>query len=160
MSCWGVTSGDYSDYRVHLIFTDEDAANAYAAALNDCDAGLWAGEFIVEQFRLDPVLPDYDAWWEIIEEVPRADYNARFDVTPHRDGTLKINRYTPTPPTPPTHPKRPDVTIRRSHYRDTLTVTVIGYDRDAVIHAYNDRSTKLLVELEQGAVSLMDFPLR
>jgi hypothetical protein len=159
VKCWGVTSGDYSDYRVNMIFTDKDAANAYAAALNDCYAAHYGGECEVEEFPLNPTLPDYDAWWKIETEVPRPSYIAHHDVTAYRDGTLQLDDLT-LPSTPPTHPRRPDVTITRNHYLDTLTIFVIGYDKEAVIHAYNDRSTKLLVELEQGVVSPMDFPLR
>lgn len=42
---WAVSSGDYSDYRVHAIFTTKEKADLYAEALPNGD---------VEDFELDP----------------------------------------------------------------------------------------------------------
>lgn len=148
--CWIIESGEYSYYGVGDVFTSEEAAYAYVEALNDC-GGSGYSDYRVAERDLDPVLPEYTAWWAMSEWVP----NGMGESGPLRHGTLvDPDRH------PPSHPTRPDVRLYKigGQMQPTMELVVVGYDKEGVIHAFNDRRAKLIVELEQGVVNPEDFP--
>ena len=51
--CYAISKGEYSDYRVCAIFTTREKAEA---AL-----GAYGVDAEIEEFRLDPVMPDFSA---------------------------------------------------------------------------------------------------
>jgi hypothetical protein len=51
---WAVSQGEYSDYSVHAIFTDEKAACKYCEYLNKNKMYYCGCSFFVEDFPLNP----------------------------------------------------------------------------------------------------------
>lgn len=69
---WGVSTGSYSDYGVHCIFTTEEAANAYAEQMNRTGGGELGRDgdvvpvgtgWFVEEFALNTPTPPAPKVW-------------------------------------------------------------------------------------------------
>jgi hypothetical protein len=58
-SCWAVSCGSYSDYRIEAIFAAEPLARGFAERMNATKADPYAGEYEVEEFPFYSDSPEF-----------------------------------------------------------------------------------------------------
>lgn len=131
MSAWAVSSGDYSDYRVHMVCDSQERAERIAAFINDQNeySEARAEEFPLVDF--DPqVVKIYSCYrsFNIETGVPNADY--------HEASRSEIDVLEDPPPRP--------VRWEWSHLVGRAYLRVWGTDQERVHRAFSDRKAELM----------------
>ena len=128
-----VTSGDYSDYSVHAVFTDLAAAIAAAEEQNKSDEFKWY-KYRVEVVPLNHMRAVSSGWYEVYMPLNGGD-----------EGCY-------TSPEVPLPGERGPV-IRHHHWGDELVMIIEARDCEHAMKIAGERKTRLMVTGEIGQIS-------
>lgn len=134
---WGLTAGNYSDYRVLALFTTREAA-VTAEEAHNADVGQWGEQGAIAEFDLYDELPEKDTVWRIEERIAEDGTTSGYSETSEARLPWNHGYFMPT--------------RVQSEYYDHIRparLRVWGTDQQAVRQAFSDRKAQIRAE-QQG----------